>query len=54
MATLEAIKMYAAKEYKTQFTHMKDTLFEKFNEPILIPLPKICVSATEIDKLIFI
>ena len=33
ITTLEAIKMYAAKEYKTQFTHMKDAIFEKFEQP---------------------
>jgi DNA gyrase/topoisomerase IV subunit A len=54
MTTLEVIKIYAAKEYKTKFTRMKDTLFEKFNEPILLPPPKVSDSATEIDKLIFI
>ena len=29
ITTLEAIKMYAAKEYKSQFAYMKDNLFEK-------------------------
>ena len=54
ITTLEAIKMYAAKEYKTQFTHMKDTLFEKFEQPILTAPTKIASTADEIDKLIYI
>ena len=29
ITTLEAIKMYAAKEYKTQFVHTKDSIFDK-------------------------
>ena len=54
MTTLEAIKMYAAKEYKNQFIHMKDTLFEKFDEPTLTPPKKVPNTAKEIDKLIYI
>ena len=46
--------MYAAKEYKTQFIHMKDIIFEKFDEPTLIPPKKVTDTAGEIDKLIYI
>jgi hypothetical protein len=35
LTTLEAIKMYAAKQYKTQFIHMKESIFEKFEEPTI-------------------
>jgi hypothetical protein len=54
ITTLEAIKMYAAKEYKTQFTHMKDSIFEKFEQPVLKPPTKVASTVDEIDKLIYI
>ena len=46
--------MYAAKEYKTQFVHMKDSIFEKLEEPVLKPPTKVTSTADEIDKLIYI
>jgi hypothetical protein len=54
LSTLEAIKMYAAKQYKTQFIHMKESIFENFEEPTINPPTAISSTATEMEKLIFI
>jgi hypothetical protein len=54
LTTLEAIKMYAAKQYKTQFIHMKESIFENFEEPTINPPTAISSDATEMEKMIFI
>jgi hypothetical protein len=54
LTTLEAIKMYAAKQYKNQFIHMKEAIFEDFEEPTINPPDAVPSTATEMEKLIYI
>ena len=54
LTTLEAIKMYAARQYKTKFIHMKETVFKNFDEPNIDPPTSVLSTADEMEKLIYI
>ena len=46
--------MYAVKQYKSQFIHMKESVFENFEEPTTTPPIKVPSTADEMEKLIYI
>jgi hypothetical protein len=46
--------MYAARHYKTQFVHMKEAVFENFDEPNINPPTTVPSTADEMEKLIYI